>query len=199
MKTLHQTFLAVFSAGTTMIFATSANASLGPNLVDNGGFETGDFSGWTLSGNPGTSGIAPFVEHSGNYGAYFGAVGSQTFLTQTLATTAGASYDLSFWLENDGGSANLFTVSWNGKVIDTLANANTFGWTPFSLKVTATSASTPLVFGFQQDTTYLHFDDASVEQVAAPVPEVSTCLAGVLMLLPFGASSLRMLRKNRMV
>jgi hypothetical protein len=191
MKTLQQYFLAVFAAGTTMIFATSANAS----LVSNGGFETGDFTDWTLSGNLGTSGVALWVEHSGNYGAYFGAAGSQTFLTQTLATTAGASYDLSFWLENDGGSANLFTVNWNGNVIDTLANANTFGWTTFSLKVTATSASTPLVFGFQQDTTYLHFDDVSVEQVAAP--EVSTCLAGVLMLLPFGASSLRMLRRKQ--
>ena len=192
MKTLQQTFLAVFAAGTTMIFATSANAS----LVNNGGFETGDFSDWTLSGNVGSSGVALLVEHSGNYGAYFGALGSQTLLTQILATTAGASYDLSFWLENDGGSPNLFTVSWNGKVIYGLANANAFDWTQFSFNVTANSASTPLVLGFQQDPTYFHLDDASVEQVA--VPEVSTCLAGVLMLLPFGASSLRMLRKSRM-
>ena len=193
MKTLQQNFLAVFAAGTTMIFATSANA----NLVNNGGFETGDFSDWTLSGNVGGGGIgvAPLIEHSGKYGAYFGAPGSQTFLTQILATTAGASYDLSFWLENNGGSPNLFTVSWNGNVIYGLANANAFDWTQFSFNVTANSASTPLVLGFQQDPSYFHLDDASVEQVA--VPEVSTCLAGVLMLLPFGASSLRMLRRKQ--
>jgi hypothetical protein len=32
-----------------------------------------------------------------------------------------------------------------------------------------------------------------------PVPEVSTMIAGALLLLPFGASTLRILRRNRMV
>jgi len=192
MKTLQQTFLAVFAAGTTMIFATSANAS----LVNNGGFETGDFTDWMLSGNLGNNFVIPEAAHSGNYGADFGDSGSQAFLAQTLATTVGASYDLSFWLRNTGGAPNLFTVSWNGNQIYTKADASVFDWTQYSFNVTATLASTPLVFGFRQDPVYFNFDDVSVEQVA--VPEVSTCLAGVLMLLPFGASSLRMLRKSRM-
>jgi hypothetical protein len=36
-------------------------------------------------------------------------------------------------------------------------------------------------------------------ETAAPVPEASTMVAGVLMLLPFGASGLRILRKKQSV
>jgi hypothetical protein len=39
--------------------------------------------------------------------------------------------------------------------------------------------------------------DASGAPAATPVPEPTTMVAGVLLLLPFGASALRMLRKNR--
>src|SRR5947207_636214 len=60
----------------------------------NPGFETGTFSGWTLTGNTGFSGITndPAVVHSGNFAAVFGAVGSLTFLSQTVSDTAGLTY-----------------------------------------------------------------------------------------------------------
>jgi hypothetical protein len=35
-------------------------------------------------------------------------------------------------------------------------------------------------------------------QVLAPVPEPTTMIAGALLLLPFGASTLRILRKRQM-
>jgi hypothetical protein len=35
--------------------------------------------------------------------------------------------------------------------------------------------------------------------VLAPVPEPTTLIAGALLLLPFGASTLRIVRKSRMV
>src|SRR3954467_12399702 len=67
------------------------------NLVVNGSFETGDFTGWTQTGNTGFSGVecpgAPFAgPGDGNCDAFFGPVGSNATLSQTFATTIGQLY-----------------------------------------------------------------------------------------------------------
>src|SRR5205823_7850927 len=75
------------------------------NIITNPAFETGDLSGWTLSGTdsaPDDNGIFYGVDaldaHSGNFGAFFGAVGGAQNLTQNFATMPGNSYVVSFWL-----------------------------------------------------------------------------------------------------
>lgn len=114
------------------------------NLVFNCGFENGNFSGWTRSGNLGFTGVtssAPYV-NSGTYGAFLGPVGSDGGLSQSIwgntwtfvfrqdpaywglddfvITFAGscglgcALYNGSFYLYNAGGSPNDFTVLLNG-------------------------------------------------------------------------------------
>src|SRR3984893_17648987 len=88
------------------------------NLVANCGFETG-LSGWTL-----VNSTCPFTgadmsnPHTGMWEAYFGAfcVGSYDSIEQTIATTAGQSYQLSFWLQT-GSSPRDFQVYWNGTLI----------------------------------------------------------------------------------
>ena len=64
-------------------FALPASA----NLVVNGGFETGNFSGWTQTGNTGFGGVecpgAGFVEE-GSCDAFFGPVGSVGGISQTV-------------------------------------------------------------------------------------------------------------------
>ena len=72
-------------------------------LVQNGGFETGNFNVWTVT--PASSGSLLAVNgslrypHTGTYAASFGAVGTQDdSISQTLATVAGQSYTFSFWL-----------------------------------------------------------------------------------------------------
>src|SRR4051794_22151614 len=44
--------------------------------------------------------LLPFDEHTGNYVVYFGGVttGSYDAIQQTITTTPGVQYDLSFWL-----------------------------------------------------------------------------------------------------
>src|SRR5579884_2797196 len=105
-------------------------------LITNGGFETGDFSGWTT--HPATSGSDFGVDgnpHSGNFAAYFGAVTPPFYdgISQTLATVAGSTYHISFWLAAAGGPPMDFRVLWDGTVVFDSSNTGPFPYTNFTL------------------------------------------------------------------
>ena len=86
--------------------------------LQNGGFELGNFTDWTVSGNAVgmlVSSNSLYV-HSGNYGAELGPEGSLGYLFQTLASSPGQVYLISFWLENEGVSGpDEFQVDWKRK------------------------------------------------------------------------------------
>ena len=146
------------------------------NLVINGGFETGDLTGWTLFQDGGgiavddgsNLGNAP---NSGSYAASFGTVGSLGYLSQTLDTTPGQAYLLSFALDSfDGETPNEFQVLWNGTVLFDESNLPAIGWTNLQFVVMATGASTVLQFGAQDDPSELGLDDVSVVAATAGLP-----------------------------
>jgi uncharacterized repeat protein (TIGR01451 family) len=134
----------------------------GPQLVENGGFENGDFTGWTQGGNTGDTGVDGSNVHSGSFAAFLGPVGSDGTLTQNVATVAGQQYVFSFWLESDGGTPNDFSASVDGTTVFSVVNDPAHGYQQHSFTFTATGASTQIQFAFRNDPGFLHLDDVGV-------------------------------------
>jgi sugar lactone lactonase YvrE len=134
------------------------------SLVQNGGFETGDFTGWTQSGNTGSTGVSSLFTnvHSGTYCGRFGPVGALGYISQVIPTVPGQSYFISMWLQRDGLTPNEFSVSWDGTNILDRMNVTATGWIQHKFTNIASTTSTVLQIGFRDDPGYLALDDVQV-------------------------------------
>ena len=180
-----------------------AEAQTPANLVVNPGFETGDFSGWTLGGDTGAVYIAGGDVHSGDNAAHFGnaAPGS---VFEDLATTAGGRYNVSFFLDANEGSVLAthpvqvlepdqplrpeaitqpvqFQAYFDNVLIYDTATAGIPGqsFVQFSFdNLSATSATTRLEFDFENDPSLFNLDDVAVVQAAVPEPSAWAVVLG---------------------
>lgn len=164
------------------ISASALNAS--DNLVTNGGFETGDFTGFTQSENLGSTSVetacGEFSPYSGGYCASLGPVGSLGILSQNLATVPGTTYSLTYFLASNGDTPNEFQTTVNGNQLFDQTDIPSQPYTQYSFDFTATSASTPLQFGFRNDPDYLALDNIAVSPVPEPSSEIGTFAFGTL-------------------
>lgn len=159
------------------------------NLVANCGFETGDFTSWTLAGNDvplsagvlyGVEGVDPFdgiSPHSGVDQAFIADLVSNSLtLSQTIATVPTDVYTVSWYLAQDtpvaGTYSNALSATFGATTLVSLKAVPVEGYTLYSYSVAATSASTVLNLTLGNDLGEFLLDDVSV--VPAPTPEPST-------------------------
>ncbi len=164
----------------------SDQAFAGGNVVMNPGFETGDFTDWSLSGNTedtlvtdrnlAAKGAASYAPHSGNDYALLGPIGSLGSLSQTIATTAGQSYTFSWWLASDGDFENEFSASWNGSLILDQTGHPDAGLRAIHLHRAGDRQSTVIQFGFRDDPGYLSLDDVGVTAAVIGSGRPRACL-----------------------
>ena len=180
------------------LLGTCASAA----LVTNGGFETGDFSGWTQFGYVTNTAVDVNAPQSGTYGAYFGPVGDTGGIKQTLATSANQFYTVQFWLMseadvNNTSTPNSFDFTWGGNSVTSLLNAAASNYVQYSFTLQAASASTELSFTFQNDPAFWDLDSISVVESANPdqtVPE-----PGSLALIGLAGALAGLVRRRRPV
>jgi hypothetical protein len=158
--------------GNAMAAPFMSNFIIVSERVVNGGFETGDFTGWTIipAQQGSLFGVSNFEPHSGNFAAYFGGVSPpfRDTIQQSIPTVAGVMYSFSYWLINDGGPANEFRVSWGGVVIQDIVDSAAFSYTQYTFTEMATGSSTVIEFSSYQAPSYFRLDDVSVNPLGAP-------------------------------
>jgi hypothetical protein len=176
--------LLAVSALVIVLLVGAPTAFASPNLLNNGSFQSGDFTGWTEGGNFADTEVVsgPFYVYAGGqdgdgFYAVLGPVGSDGTLSQTFATTAGAHYTFSFWLASVGDDPSDFSASWDGVPVLSLSDPNTgANWSQFTFTETGTGSDT-IQFAFRDDPAYIGLDNVSVTQSGGgTTPEPSSLL-----------------------
>ena len=186
----------------TLALLTVSGFSLLPasaqNLVTNPGFETGSLMGYTFSGSV----VLALGPHTGTYAAGFTGQTPPSLLSQNIATVAGDTYNVSFFLWNranisSAAATNEFQASFAGFQGVDLINAAAFDYKQFSFTATASGPTSTLQFAVPKSGSFW-LDDLSVTDAGpAAVPEAASVVSlGVLLALGLGGAAVRARRRN---
>ncbi len=165
----------------TTPIALTVSAPVTGSVVTNGGFETGSFSGWTISGAA-EAVVTP--GHTGSYAARLGstrATNGNSTMQQTIRVPANNA-TLTFWyqphcpdtLTYDQQQMQIRSTA--GKTLATELNVcdNSGTWKQFSASLAAFAGQTVVLWfnshddNYPSDPTYLVIDDVAVGGTGAP-------------------------------
>ena len=147
--------------------------SVANNLIKNCGFETGDFSDWTVLNNDGNTEIEGelFYACGVNSGDFSCLMGSQAPCTVEQAITgvpAGTPLTLSFYFAQDTNPFT-FVAKWNTTTLLNIASSGgpNNNYVKYSYNVVSTGNDT-VAFTAQDDIGYVGLDDVSLPYTAPP-------------------------------
>jgi len=187
-------------AAAVAALAIAAGGAQAANLIVNGSFETGDFTGWTLTGdNEFTSVYGAFGGINPEDGAYqslWGSVSAESAMSQTFTDVSGDRYLASVWMASQGGAPSNFGVTLDGVTRINVGPVNAQGYKDYTFNFIGTGLDTLLIYD-QNKPDYNLVDNVSVTSTTA-VPEPA---AWGLMLIGFGSigAALRTVRGAKTV
>lgn len=151
--------------------------------ISNGDFETGNFSGWTKVDQSNSTDVVsadPLYVHSGVYGVSAGPWGGITgSISQVVTTGVDKHYNLSFWLNAQGGG-DTFEVYWEGTKVLDLSGSLPVTWTRYTASLTASAPTSLLSFNMLNEPSFFGLDDISmvdVDPVALPSTYTDTTVS----------------------
>ena len=160
------------------------------NLLTNGNFETGDFTGW--SPNTDINDLSTFSAPGQNGSGYTAQVMDDgttggAVIYQSFNATAGQALNVSFWLNNYAADAggNLTATFNNGTSKITLASIDinkdlsTAGWVNYTANISGfdVAANDTITFTFTNTADWVYFSNVNVN-TSVPEP-ASLALLGV--------------------
>ncbi len=170
------------------LFVSLTPMTFAQNLLTNGSFETGDFTGWTVNGLEEVV-TGPFAYYNGaqngSWYTVWGNIGNDGSISQTFTDTPGQSYTFSFWFAANGDNPSDFSAYWNGTQLLSLSNPNTGAvWTEYTFTGLVGTGSDTITFNGRDDPSWMALDNVSVTaQTGGTVPEPSSLIllgSGVL-------------------
>ena len=185
-----------------LAIAAGTPAAAAVNMVINPGFETGNFSGWTLEDTSGNTRISAIGHNGSAYRADLGSV-DLNGINQNIATIAGQEYNFSFYVRGDAISqsanpSNRFQAFFGSNKVygatNLPANGGVYGLQSFNLFVT--SAVTNIRFAVLDEANFIALDDVSVTAATATTPAVPESATWGMMILGMSVVGFAMRRRQ---
>jgi hypothetical protein len=176
MTTLRSTrYVGAICAAVGLALSASGPAQAAAIPLVNGSFETGDFTGWTVTGNTGFAGVTcpgpgPIVAQ-GNCSAFLGAVGSLGFLNQTFDAGSNVAVSFTFSWSGDGGTPSEFSAEIDGVPMLDLFDPPAIGMHQVTVSGMTNNVSGTHTFSFNErnDPGFMF-----VDAVSGSIPEPAT-------------------------